>query len=173
MHCSFVQKMVEKHLPHCFCTDKFLCKNWLKVLSLGMGVIFRYNECGHSFIPITVVQVLSLHIYSSLYRKVLMFTTSELKSLRSLTDGKYVILIANAHDITISSLLTGHEWIIVSDYGNTSCSIRHRHSRVCPFHRQRGIYPSMKAALDYIEEHDRFFASKQAGRRVPSAHHSV
>lgn len=102
-----------------------------------------------------------------------MFTTSELKSLRSLTDGKYVILVANAHDITISSLLTGHEWIIVSDYGSTSCSIRHRHSRMCPFHRQRGIYPSMKAALNYIEEHDRFFASKQAGRRVPPAHHSV
>lgn len=81
----------------------------MKVLSLGMGVIFRYNERGHSFIPITVVQVLSLHIYSSLYRKVLMFTTSELKSLRSLTDGKYAILVANAHDITISSLLTGHE----------------------------------------------------------------
>ena len=173
MHFSFVQKMVEKHLPHRFCTDKFLCKNWLKVLSLGMGVIFRYNECGRSFIPITVVQVLSLHMYSSLYRKVLMFTTSELKSLRSLTDGKYVILVANAHDITISSLLTGHEWIIVSDYGNTTCRILHRHSRICAFHRQRGTYPSMKAALRYIEGHDRFFASKKAGCDILPDHQSM
>lgn len=94
-----------------------------------------------------------------------MFSRSDLLFLDTVSRQKYRILISNCHDVTISSLLTGHEWIIISDYGADTCRILHRHSRSCPFHTQRGTYRSMGAALRYIEGHDRYFASKNAPSR--------
>lgn len=93
-----------------------------------------------------------------------MFTKSDLALLLSITEQKYQILVSNCHDITLSSMLTGHEWIIVSAYGKNSCYILHRHSRIYPFHRQQGRYPSLEAALKYIEGHDLYFSAKKAGR---------
>ena len=68
-----------------------------------------------------------------------MFSRSELSSLPSAVKDGYRILTANCHDITLSSLYTGHEWVIVSGYSNASCRILHRHSRNYPLHNQTGI----------------------------------
>lgn len=90
-----------------------------------------------------------------------MFTQSDIMSLGSVSGDKYHILTSNCHDITICSLLTGHEWIIVSDYGARGCYLFHRHSRGQPFHRQRGQYSSLEKAIDYIEGHDMYYAKKR------------
>lgn len=94
-----------------------------------------------------------------------MFTWQELSDLPVRTANKYKIIFANGHDITLKSLLTGHEWIIITNYGNRRCRIRHRHSRAVPFHEQKGQYASMGIALDYIEGHDIWYAAKEKARQ--------
>ena len=115
----------------------------------------------------TTAGVLFLGMGLSMRKKVLMFTTSDLEILSELTNQHYRILVANGHDITISSLLTGHEWVIVSDYGCDTCYILHRHSRCYPFHPHHGFYKSMADAFKYIEGHDIRHARKKAGHKVP------
>ena len=66
----------------------------------------------------------------------------------------------NYHDATIHSSVTGHDWIIVSNYERPNCYILHRHSRKYPFHRQKGHYKSLKDALNYIDQHEDWFLAQ-------------
>lgn len=77
-----------------------------------------------------------------------------------LKQSSYVILQMNYHDITIHSSVTGHDWIIVSNYERPNCYILHRHSRKYPFHRQMGHYKSLKDALNYIDQHEDWFLAQ-------------
>lgn len=72
----------------------------------------------------------------------------------------YEIPICNAHDVRLRSLLTGHEWIIISPYDGSSCVIMHRHSARDPFHCQKGHYPTLTNALAYIQGHDAWYSQK-------------
>lgn len=77
---------------------------------------------------------------------------------------EYEILVCNAHDVRLRSLLTGHEWIIISPYDGSSCEILHRHSDQSPFHHQQGRYGSFSSALDYIKSHDVWYDRKRNGK---------
>ena len=50
---------------------------------------------------------------------------------------------------------------IVSPYDGSSCEILHRHSSRDPFHHQKGQYPCLSRALDYIIKHDRWYIKKR------------
>ena len=87
---------------------------------------------------------------------------------------KYKILICNAHDVHLQSLLTGHEWVIVSPYDGNLCEILHRHSARDPFHRQRGRHVSLTSALDYIQSHDTWYSSNlKSGQKYHMLYDSV
>ena len=94
-----------------------------------------------------------------------MFRLDELAIVCALRDS-YRILICNAHDVHLQSLLTRHEWIIISPYDGSSCEILHRHSPDGPFHHQRGQYKSLSSALDYIRQHDTWFCEKKRCREI-------
>ena len=85
-----------------------------------------------------------------------MFSKSDLEYLKQ---SPYDIIQLNNHDATIHSSLTGHDWIVVSNYKTQDCYILHRHSGRYPYHRQQGRYKSLKKALDYIKSHDEWFIS--------------
>lgn len=86
-----------------------------------------------------------------------MFSKTDLEHLRDLP---YDILQQNYHDVTIHSSLTGHDWIIVSNYESPDCYLLHRHSARHPYHRQRGIYKSLREALRYIDNHEKWFKTE-------------
>ena len=88
-----------------------------------------------------------------------MFSRKDVTSFESKV-SKYIILQMNYHDVTIHSRVTGHDWIIVSNYSGPDCYILHRHSGRYPYHRQRGRFKSLQDALDYIIHHDEWFVSK-------------
>ena len=95
-------------------------------------------------------------------REVSMFTTSDLAVLG--TDDfkkQYDVRIVNAHDISLHSHISGHDWIIISNYTTGGCIIMHRHSGIDSFHRQHGNYESLNHALAYIHHHDRWFSGKR------------
>ena len=83
-----------------------------------------------------------------------MFSNTDITHLRQLP---YSILQINHHDVTLHSERTGHDWIIVSQYGTSECYILHRHSRRDSYHRQKGNYRSLNDALDYISGHEEWF----------------
>ena len=83
-----------------------------------------------------------------------MFTDSDIVRLRQTS---YSLLQITHHDVTIHSELTGHDWIIISYYDSSDCYILHRHSRRYSYHRQKGNYKSLKDALKYIMEHEKWF----------------
>ena len=83
------------------------------------------------------------------------------EELNSINRRKYDVLISNGHDCRMRSRLTGHEWVVISDYNGMSCMILHRNSGRDGFHRQRGTYPSLEAALDYIMRHDAYVHSRK------------
>ena len=83
-----------------------------------------------------------------------MFTDSDIVRLRQTS---YSLLQINHHDVTIHSELTGHDWIIISYYDSSDCYILHRHSRRYSYHRQKGNHKSLKDALKYIMEHEKWF----------------
>lgn len=87
--------------------------------------------------------------------EILMFSDSDISRLRC---SSYTILQLNHHDVTLHSSLTGHDWIIISCYDSADCCIRHRHSQRDPYHPHKSIYKSLKAALDYIDLHEAWFA---------------
>ena len=89
-----------------------------------------------------------------------MFRLDELAMVCALRDS-YRILICNAHDVRLRSLLTGHEWIIISPYDGSSCEILHRHSGQDPFHHQQGKYDSLLSAIEYIRGHDQWYSKKR------------
>lgn len=89
-----------------------------------------------------------------------MLQRNEIDLAYSLKDG-YMILICNAHDVRLRSLLTGHEWIIISPYDGSSCEILHRHSGQDPFHHQQGKYDSLLSAIEYIRGHDQWYSKKR------------
>lgn len=88
-----------------------------------------------------------------------MFSKDNLDYLKQ-QDG-YLVIRANHHDVTIHSLITGHDWIIVSNYETPHCYILHRHSGRYSYHRQRGRYKDLKDALDYIKRHDEWYKKQQ------------
>ena len=82
-----------------------------------------------------------------------MFSDSDITRLRQ---SPYGIIQINHHDVTFHSELTGHDWIIISNYDSSECYILHRHSRRDPYHRQKGNYRSLTDALKYITEHEKW-----------------
>ena len=74
--------------------------------------------------------------------------------------SSYTVIQSNHHDVTLHSSVTGHDWIIVSNYETRGCYILHRHSAKDPYHRQQGTYKSLEEALEYINRHEKWFASK-------------
>ena len=95
-----------------------------------------------------------------------MFSRNDLLLLNTLKQGDYTILVFNGHDIHLRSLLTGHEWIVVSPYDNSACEIRHRHSMRDPFHIQPGRFSSLSASLSYIINHDKWWYEKMAKKNL-------
>ena len=87
-----------------------------------------------------------------------MFSKSDLEYLKQ--HEEYTINQANYHDVTIHSMTSGHDWILVSNYEMPDCYILHRHSRRDSYHRQQGRYKSLKEALDYIKRHDKWFTTE-------------
>ena len=81
--------------------------------------------------------------------------------IERLKNSSYEILRLNHHDVTLHSERTGHDWIIVSYYGSSECYILHRHSRRDSYHRQKGTYKSLKAALKYINGHEVWFEKQK------------
>ena len=53
-----------------------------------------------------------------------MFSKEDLEYLKQ--HDAYTITQANHHDVTIHSLVSGHDWIMVSNYENQGCYILHR-----------------------------------------------
>lgn len=88
-----------------------------------------------------------------------MFNKTDLEYLKQRKD-LFTIIQINNHDVTIHSLTTGHDWIVVSNYETPDCYILHRHSGRYPYHRQQGHYKSLKDALLYIIGHDKWFLSE-------------
>ena len=58
----------------------------------------------------------------------------------------YDVRIQNAHDITLHSKVTGHDWVIVSGFDTAACTIMHRHSSREPYHHQAGRYKGLEEA---------------------------
>ena len=88
-----------------------------------------------------------------------MFNKTDLEYLKQRKD-LFTIIQINNHDVTIHSLTTGHDWIVVSNYETPDCYILHRHSGRYPYHRQQGHYKSLNDALLYIIGHDKWFLSE-------------
>ena len=76
-----------------------------------------------------------------------------------------IIRQANAQDVTIHSLLTGHDWMLVSYYDNPGCRIFHRYNARYPFHRQKGHYVTLDAAMDYIQRHELYTRTMQGEKK--------
>lgn len=83
-----------------------------------------------------------------------MFSKKDLAELIPRVGKEYNVIRSNGHDVHFHSLLTGHDWIIMSNYADEQCIIMHRHSDRYPYHRQRGHYASIWDALEYIRKHD-------------------
>ena len=83
-----------------------------------------------------------------------MFSKKDLAEIILRTGKEYNVIRSYWHDVHLHSLLTGHDWIIMSNYADEQCIIMHRHSDRYPYHRQRGHYASIWDALDYIRMHD-------------------
>ena len=87
----------------------------------------------------------------------MMFSKIDIDQLKQ---SPYDIVQLNNHDVTIHSSLTGHDWIIVSNYESPDCYLLHRHSARDPYHRQRGIFNSLSEALRYIDNHEKWFKTE-------------
>ena len=87
-----------------------------------------------------------------------MFSNTDIAHLRQLP---YSILQINHHDVTLHSKRTGHDWVIVSQYGTSECYILHRNSRRDTYHRQKGTYRSLADALECIAEHEEWFINNK------------
>ena len=79
------------------------------------------------------------------------------EGVTQLRHSQYIIIQLNSHAATLHSPFTGHDWIIVTNYGGPDCFILHRHSSREPYHRQKGKYKSLKDALQYIDRHEKWF----------------
>ena len=87
-----------------------------------------------------------------------MFSKTDIEQLNELP---YAVIQSNHHDVTLHSSATGHDWIIVSNYETPACYILHRHSARDPYHRQEGQYKSLKEALSYINNHEKWFIQQK------------
>ena len=96
-----------------------------------------------------------------------MFSKNDMDYLRHYA-SQFIVYQMNFHDITIHSVATGHDWIIISSYESSECIILHRHSQRDVYHRQKGHYHSLKAALDYMTDHDEWFCTNKMKKRVGS-----
>ena len=91
-----------------------------------------------------------------------MFSTSDFDVFDTASFKKhYEVRTVNAHDISLHSHISGHDWMIISNYTTGGCIIMHRHSNEDPFHRQHGHYESLSDALAYIRHHDSWFFGRQ------------
>lgn len=88
-----------------------------------------------------------------------MFSINDIDLLRQ---SPYEVVRFNSHDVTLHSERTGHDWIIVSDYGRKDCYILHRHSPRDPYHQQRGRHNSLEAAMNYVKRHEKWVMRKRA-----------
>ena len=95
-----------------------------------------------------------------------MFSRIDLQKLSTAEiQERYDVRVQNAHDITLHSKTTGHDWVIISGFDTSSCVIKHRHSSREPYHHQTGQCKSLEEALNYISGHDGWYASEKSGRR--------
>ena len=74
-----------------------------------------------------------------------MFSKNDISYLQQSVASDFVIYQLNGHDVSLHSIVTGHDWIIISCYDNERCFILHRHNPRCPYHRQQGGYSSLAA----------------------------
>lgn len=103
-----------------------------------------------------------------------MFSKENLAELIPRVGGEYNVIRANGHDIYLHSLLTGHDWIIISHYADRRCIIMHRHSDREPFHRQHGHYASIWDAIGYISQHDEsYYKHHMKSKKNQSKHESA
>lgn len=87
-------------------------------------------------------------------RRLPMFSNDDLKCL----DPEYfIIIVADAYDVTIMSRNTGHYWYIHSTdrSGDCSCVIFHKHKFSHPYHHH-GSSNGLKQAIQSIRSHDRW-----------------
>ena len=87
-----------------------------------------------------------------------MFSDRDLELIKG---SPYEVRQSNHHDVTLHSALTGHDWVIVTNYALPDCYLLHRHSAGRPYHRQRGQYGSLMEALRYIDGHEKWTVSKK------------
>ena len=87
-----------------------------------------------------------------------MFSDCDLEFVKG---SEYEVRQANHHDVTLHSGLTGHDWVIVTNYSAPDCYLLHRHSAGQPYHRQRGQFGSLTEALRYIDGHEKWAVSKK------------
>ena len=87
-----------------------------------------------------------------------MFSDCDLEFVK---ESAYEVRQANHHDVTLHSALTGHDWVIVTNYAASDCYLLHRHSAGRPYHRQRGQFGSLIEALRYIDGHDKWAVLKK------------
>ena len=91
-----------------------------------------------------------------------MFSTSDFAVFDTASfKNHYEVRTVNAHDINLHSHISGHDWMIISNYTTGGCIIMHRHSNKDLFHRQYGNYESLHDALAYINHHDSWFSGKK------------
>ena len=99
-----------------------------------------------------------------------MFSINDIEQLRQ---SPYKVVRCNFHDITLHSVSTGHDWIIVSDYGRKDCYILHRHSQRDSYHQQRGRHKSLKAAILYVERHEKWVMRKRIRNRTGGSNYNM
>ena len=73
----------------------------------------------------------------------------------------FIVKQASAHDLTIRSCVTGHDWVILSFYDSPRCILYHRHNARYPFHQQKGRYKSLEEAVSYIKGHEAYTKALQ------------
>lgn len=88
-----------------------------------------------------------------------MFSDDDLELIKG---SAYEVRQVNHHDVTLHSGLTGHDWIIVTNYASPDCYLLHRHSDAQSYHRQRGQYRSLDEALRYIDAHEEWYTRAAA-----------
>ena len=87
-----------------------------------------------------------------------MFSDCDLEFVK---ESAYEVRQANHHDVTLHSRLTGHDWVIVTNYAAPNCYLLHRHSTGQPYHRQCGQFDSLTEAPRYIDGHEKWAVSKK------------
>lgn len=99
------------------------------------------------------------------YKGEKMFSRDDFDYINNISKSHFAIKQFNGHDISLHSLMTGHDWIIVTFYDRPNCILFHRHSSKHPYHRQHGNYHSLHHSIDYILSHEEWTLQKEEQRK--------